>query len=450
MGIKEKKSDISEVVKNNLCYSCGACGISCPVEAISFNVTNVGRIHPYIDYGACTKCGVCYDICPSVDVTSQVFSDIDKFDDPFQGNVLEAFIGKSTNEKVYKNSQSGGLVTQTLIYLFENKLISYALVVRMDYGNPPMPSYFFANSIEDFFVSQKSIYTPINLLSALKEIDKLNGDIAIVGLPCHLEGIESLLKYENKKYSKIKYKLGLICDGVLSYSVNDYFLEKTNRENEKKIIYRNKNNPNYIDAKVTVISTDGKEWHFEASERRLLKEYVTPPRCMLCFNKMNIFGDVVYGDSWGIKTADMERGESIVIIRTKIGDSVIKGMINSKMVELRRVDFKEIYDGQEIDLRKIRTKSAIESYKNLNFSIPHFYNKIETYFKILPPKNNLNTTAQIKEYLELENERKEEVAKYLTSKIKTYKYKRKVKSLIKKILLASPLGRLLFSLCRRR
>ena len=446
----DRTLDISEVVRNNLCYSCGVCDTSCHVNAISFQITNIGRLHPVIDYNTCTNCGECYKVCPAIDVKDIIYEKLARLNDPFLGNVLTCYLGKSINEQVYKNSQSGGLVTQTLIYLFENKLISYALVVRMDYRNPPMPSYFFASSVEELFMSQKSIYTPINLLSALKEIDKLNGDIAIVGLPCHLEGIESLLKYENKKYSKIKYKLGLICDGVLSYSVNDYFLEKTNKENDKKIIYRNKNNPNYTDAEVTVISTDGREWHFEASERRLLKEYVTPPRCMLCFNKMNIFADVVYGDPWGIKTADMERGESIVIIRTKTGDSFIKGMINSKMVELRRVNFKEIYDGQGMDLRKIKTKSAIESCKSLKFSIPQFYNKIETYFKIFPPRHNLNTTTQIKKYLELENEGKEKVVKYLANKIKTCKYKRKVKSLIKKILLASPLGRFLFSLCRRR
>ena len=192
--------DISFVVDNNLCFSCGACNIVCHPNSISFHLTPAGRLHPKIDYGTCTHCGVCYAVCPGYDTNNRVLENVSS--NPFEGNVLKSFFGRTLNEKIFKNSQSGGLATEVLLYLFEQKLITHALVVKSDFSANSRPSYILANDINEIYYSQKSKYTPIDLLSTLQNIKEIEGDIAVVGLPCHIEGVVSLLIQNPRRYKK--------------------------------------------------------------------------------------------------------------------------------------------------------------------------------------------------------------------------------------------------------
>jgi len=361
-----KKKDITFVTKNNLCFGCGACGVSCHADSISFYMTNAGRLHPKIDYKICSNCGVCYDICPSIDLNNRIV--VNNGIDPFEGKVVSSYMGRTLNQKLYLNSQSGGMVTEVLSYLFDQKLIQYALVVKMDFASIPKPSYFLAKSSDELYQSQKSLYAPVDLLSALKNIKNITGNIAVVGLPCHIEGIVSLIKHKPKLYIKVKYKLGLICDGVLSNIASDYFSSFTTKKH--RINYKNKEVPNYMQANVTLEFEDGERKIIESKERFLLKEIVTPPRCQLCFDKMNIYADIVFGDPWGIEKYDKVNGDSVVITRNKKGQDILNELLEKKRVFLKKVKYKTILNGQEIERRREKVFQAYETYKQLGFYVP--------------------------------------------------------------------------------
>ena len=429
--IEMKKLDISAVVNNNLCFSCGACDVSCHVNAIRFSKTNIGRLHPVIDYDICTNCGVCYKICPGLDIKNRVFKSFDDYN-PFAGRVITTYVGKSTNTQVYDNSQSGGLATETLSYLFDKKLISHALVVKMDYSASPVPNYFFASSLDELFSSQKSLYTPINILSALNEIKNINGNIAVVGLPCHIEGIVSLISFKPELFSKIKYKLGLICDGVFAYCANDYFLNDSPKKHHK-IVYKNKHHPNYIHAKVTLEYKDKTYIAIDPQERFFLKEHITPPRCLLCFDKLNILADIVYGDPWGVNGYDTIRGESVVITRNNDAQTLIEEIVSKKRAVLREVEFQTILDGQKIEERKKKVKSASKAYVLMGFDTPGYFEQIKPFINDFKADGGIQ--KKIKKFLRIESRKKDEILEYLINERKKVIFKTKVKAIIKKILL---------------
>lgn len=420
-----KKQDITFVTDNNLCFSCGACGVSCHTTCIDFDITNAGRLHPRIDYDTCTNCGVCFDVCPGFDSKLNILDSIEK--PSFYGNAIGSYMGRSTDEFIYKNSQSGGMVTATLDYLFEQKLIRYALVVKMDYSMEPMPKCFFATSKSELYSSQKSLYAPVDVLSALDKIKEFDGDIAVVGLPCHIEGIVSLIKHKPKKYSKIKYKFGLICDGILSFNAIEYFAQ--NVLDKHKVIYKNKMEPNYLFANVTLEGEDKKQLKvIPQQERFLLKDLTTPPRCHICFDKMNIHADIVFGDPWGLEGYDKEHGDSVVISRTTLGEEIIKKMIDTSKADLQNVNYQDILNGQKIEQRIAKSYQTANIYQKFCYRVPSYFKDLKS------SKKNDNLEKQITDFLKMEENSIDEnviqIQKYIENKTK----KSKIKQLIKKIL----------------
>ena len=110
-------NNINEIKTSHLCYGCGTCNVVCGHHAITMQYDNIGRLLPMIDESKCTNCGLCYNYCPSIDLKGIQLPDTE---DIYVGLVEKVYIGKATDERIYRNSQSGGLVTATVKYLFES------------------------------------------------------------------------------------------------------------------------------------------------------------------------------------------------------------------------------------------------------------------------------------------------------------------------------------------
>ena len=177
-------NNIQSVSDALLCSNCGACKAICPVNAIAFQTSSMGRMYAVVNNN-CIECKACTKICPSLD----------------HFNLHKTF------------SQSGGACTAIVSYLFERKLIDAAIVCRMYSGNPPVIKSIVINNSNELSACQKSCYTPVDLLSALQNTGEKES-IALVGLPCHIQGAVNLMK-QSRKFRNISYKLGLICDRTL-------------------------------------------------------------------------------------------------------------------------------------------------------------------------------------------------------------------------------------------
>lgn len=55
-----------------------------------------------------------------------------------------------------------------------------------------------------------------------------------------------------------------------------------------------------------VVSESGQEKMLPNSYRFALKDYFTSPRCRVCYDKLNTFSDLVFGDPWGMSGVDWE------------------------------------------------------------------------------------------------------------------------------------------------
>ena len=421
--------DISTVVENNLCFSCGACLPVCQPDSISFHFTPAGRLHPRVDFDTCTHCGVCFAVCPGLDPKNRVLGNLDT--DPFEGPVVNAYVGRTLNQKVYRNSQSGGVVTEVLSYLFAENLITHALLVKSEFSLRPRHSCYLAQNIDEATLAQKSKYIPLDILSALQNIKEIKGDIAVVGLPCQIEGVVSLQKQNPRQFGKIKYKLGLICDGVLSNLASEYFVQGV--IGEHRIIYKNKDIPSYIHANVTVQRKDNpKDIVISSRERFLLKELTTPPRCHACFDKMNFHADLVFGDPWGVEGYDQQHGDSIVVSRNTLGQGIIDALLRQTRASLEKIDYDIVLKGQRIDLKRAKVFETYSAYKKLGFVVPSYVEALKMYAK---KPTTWNAKKTLEKFLSLEQKTNEQNLRFISARLRTIKTKDRVKGLLKKIFL---------------
>ena len=376
-----KKNDITQVVEQYLCHSCGSCDSVCNHNSIDFFRNSAGYIFPKINYETCTNCGLCYNVCPGISFKEDI-----NFVDPFIGKVKDIFVAKANDEKIYKNSQSGGVATMILKYLFDNNIIKAAVVTEMSLESSPYNKSKIIYSVEELYNSQKSKYLPTSLNKLLSEVIKIDGKVAIVGLSCHFEGIEKFVKL-SKRNHKLKdkiIKIGLICDRVLLETSVDFFIDKVLKvENIKDFVFRDKINTPYP-GDMTILTQDNKLYKLDKTDRILMKSFFTPIRCKLCFDKMNIFSDLVIGDPHGIDSID-KNGESLVLVRTNIGQDIVDNMKKVNLISSKHISIEQAIKGQGIENKKKSFSAYLKGWQVLGYVIPTYPNEI---LKNLPEVSN--------------------------------------------------------------
>lgn len=358
-------STVEDVAAAYLCCSCGACVSACPHSAIEMIESSGGYCIPAIDQARCTGCGECLAVCAGVSLRA------DLPDDPFSGDCCGSWVGKALEDSVYENSQSGGAVTAILLALLEEDKICGAVNVVMPAGSPPRPELRISQNREDILAAQGSKYCPVPVVSALKDMKKYDKPVALVCLACHVHGIKNLLERMPGLSTKVGPVIGLICDRVMTLAAIDYlsYRAEIGEQQISTLEYRSKGWRGYPgDVRVTGI--DNKEVFLPGTERMRVKDFFTPARCRLCFDKMNILSDVTVGDPWGVENYDKEGGESVVIARTSIGLECVQAAIDRQLLQLREIPYNAVLEGQAIRKKKKEFSSYCMAWSKMNRPLP--------------------------------------------------------------------------------
>lgn len=370
-----EKKTINLTIDNWLCSGCGACNAICPKDAITYHFDEIGQLLPQIDNEKCINCGLCHNVCPSIDKSGLVKDfDVNGIDF-FVGNNIKTRLVKSNDEDIYKNSQSGGAVTAVLKYLLDNKLIDAAVVCEVLFAKEYTSKSVIITDSKDLNRCQKSSYVPVDMLTALKQTSSYKS-VAIVGTGCVIQGVKQLQR-QNKKFDNINYLLGLICDRTLTKTVSDILYAGKYPNANKKIVWRDKTQ-SYKNPILKIITEQGEELTQPSWKRHALKEYFITPRCRICFDKLSIFSDIVFGDPWGMSDVDWQNGMSVVISRTEKGEIILQRMIQDSAIDSKGADINEVISGQAIAKKKENVEKAIMAFLSLGLALPSYYQNVKT------------------------------------------------------------------------
>jgi coenzyme F420 hydrogenase subunit beta len=318
----------------------------------------------------CDGCGRCRRACGGSHLAEGVLPEAI---DPFKGHVLAAYCGHATDPEIRLSGQSGGVVTALFSFFLEAGIIDQALVNRMPRDGSLRPGPFLAGSRRDLLQSQGSQYCPVALNAAIPRTMGKNGKtLGLAGLPCHLHGLRNAQEFNTPWRAGIGVTIGLFCDRTLSFAAMDYLTRKTNLPPSKIASFRYKDKTiGNFPGSICIYAKDNSVVHLPSYERISAKDFFTPPRCRLCFDKMNILSDISVGDAWGIR--EDRAGYSVLLARTDRGRQLIGEAESAGVLQLSKIDASSVFQGQDIEARRCQWSAHTHVWRRHNHRLPAYH-----------------------------------------------------------------------------
>ena len=348
-------------MKRKLCTGCGVCAAVCPRDAIDMTTDESrGCFVPQVRREDCRPCGLCYGACPGYGVdfdglSQHLFGDVPQ--DLALGRYLACYVGHAGNVHLRTNSASGGIVTALLLMALEHHLIDGALVTRMRSDNPLMPESFIARTKQEILSAVGSKYCPVAAGTALREILSAEGRYAVVGLPCHIQGIRKAEQEMPGLTERIRYRISIACSFNYSFHGTRRFIESLGipPDEVQELQYRGRGWPGSMllrlkDGSATVIPL--------ADYYRRLGPF-SLWRCLMCSDMFGELSDLSCGDAWFPELLRTDKaGSSFVISRTPESEELLETAAACEAVELSELAVHTLLASQGQALFKKRKLKA--------------------------------------------------------------------------------------------
>lgn len=323
---------VNNVIKPDLCSRCGACVGSCTKRVLQFT-SNTNYIPQWKNEDECTSCGTCVNVCPALgyEINDDLLS-------TKQSKTKKYYKGNSLNNELFNNGTSGGVVTTLLLYLLNEKIVDKVVVVRNT--DDIINGYAQVVVTDDpnlVVKSSQSKYIQLPVASAINEILKNDGKYAVVGLPCHLAGINKAERIYKKLNDRIVLKLGLFCgysyseksiDGLLAYM-------GVEKDKVKNIIgWRSKGFPGNFSVKLK--TEEIKSIPFK-EEHCINVPFFALNRCYLCMDCFAQYSDVAFGDIGGWKEKC-----TLIVSKNKFSSELLQDAYQKDYISLTSIDQKDV------------------------------------------------------------------------------------------------------------
>lgn len=371
---------IQKVLDDHLCCNCGTCAGVCPQQAISLSLDKHSRVYePQIRSDACSGCGICYDTCPGhyVDfkgLNRDIFGK--EAEDIILGSYLECYIGHATESKVRYKASSGGVVTGLLIYALEQGIIDGALVTRMNKDRPWEPEPFIAKTRDEIIEASKSKYCPVPANIMIKELlsAEEGKKFAVVGLPCHIQGVRKAEQVYKKLRARVVLHIGLFCSHTDTFWQTDYLLKSmdVSKGDLKSIRYRGDGWPGTMSVQLK----NGKNSsvpHHKAIFPHVLW-FNAMNRCLYCCDLTAELADISVGDPWIPEVMAKEKiGQSIVVIRKENAYSLILRAAHDEHLNVTPIPAEKVKEAVSMgETKKVDVQVRMSIRKMIGKSIPYY------------------------------------------------------------------------------
>jgi len=181
---------MEEVVKPGKCVGCAACVSICPVDV--FDYTDEKPVATRAS--ACVDCVLCAEVCPVLRPADTDMKEFIGLHEPSvdhgYGPYAYALYARSTDPEIQEKSQDGGIVSAIILHQMEIGAIKGAVLGKVYADNRQVGLHMLAKTREDVLSCAASRYTYSPNTLALQEAMQQNfGPIAVVGVPCQIDGV---------------------------------------------------------------------------------------------------------------------------------------------------------------------------------------------------------------------------------------------------------------------
>jgi len=376
---------VEKVVDEGLCCGCGTCMGVCPVNAIDLKVNKNQIYVPLIDPKKCTDCNLCMKCCPGHHFN---FDEYNKNvfrrepDNSWLGNYSACYLAYSRDEDIRYKAASGGVLTSLLVYAQDKGLIDGVIVTKMNENNPLEPVTFVAKNKEEIKQSLQSKYCPVAVNYRLKDIiESTDERFAVVGLPCHIQGVRKAEEKIPGLKNKIVYHFGIFCSHTITFNGTKFLLDNLGvKEGDiRQITYRGDGWPGSL----TIAKKDGQK--VKIPNQSLLWNsifnsfFFVPKRCLLCSDLSGEMADISFGDPWLKEIIETEkRGMNIIVTRTEGGEQLLREAHRHGYIDLSPIEADKVVSSQRLFMyfKKINITDRTKFWRLYGKKIPEIRTQV--------------------------------------------------------------------------
>ncbi|MBV4420083.1 Coenzyme F420 hydrogenase/dehydrogenase, beta subunit C-terminal domain [Clostridium tyrobutyricum] len=305
-----------EITNKENCSGCSSCANICPKKCITMQMDEEGFLYPKVNKLDCINCNLCEHSCPILNPI------------PEEKHNQKAFLIQNKDEKIRKESTSGGAFTAIASYILSRGGVVFgacfdeSYVVRHIYVEQKKNLEKFRNSkyvqseIGDTFIKAKYFLDSGRM-------------VCFSGTPCQIEGLKS---YLGKEYRNL-ITVDLICRAVPSPLLWKKYLDMKKDSignNINKVMFRDK----YYGYKYSTmtICSDKKQYHAGVESDQWLRAFFTEicdrPSCYQCkFKKRYRISDFTIWDCFTVdafnKEMDDDKGTTRMITQSAKGEKIL-------------------------------------------------------------------------------------------------------------------------------
>ena len=336
-------TDLSGVIQSGMCIGCGACEM---VDASVRVSLSPSRLIFEPDSAGGTDAA---SVCPAVSVDYEglhqyLFPGANV--GPF-GVVRSVHLSQSTTHERNMKASSGGLIKELLRHLLDTQQID--AVIALDHVDGIDFAARLVTDSTDVDTLPGSIYHNLKQTSALELLHNTPGRLAIVAIPCQLEGLYAWVRqFQPHLRNKIALSIGLLCGWQYSHHSINAMGEYLGYDpaDIADISYRGGGPV----GRLTVTTRDGEQ--FTASRRVdfgyqvAFDRHFNTSRCHVCVNHSNFLADIVVGDAWLPSTVFTKTGISLIVCRTEFAEHALASIVESGACVSIQVGEDEIRESQ--------------------------------------------------------------------------------------------------------
>lgn len=311
---------------NNKCSGCSACSVICPTDSIEMKLNRDGFIRPYINQKKCINCKLCEKIC--------IFNQEDRGKFLDDANLYSAW---TKNFTIRETTTSGGIGYEISKWALSK---GYS-VCGVEFSYKKMRAqHSICKNTEEIEKLKGSKYLQSDCQYAIKQLIKILMDdskkkAVFFGTPCQVAGLHNILI--KKKLRARVILIDIFCHGVPTFNLWKNYLiwlenkKKIKKTEIKKLIFRDKKY-SWHTYYMHITCDNDKEYICSRKKDPFLKLFsmgtLNQKECFTCMYRNNSFADIRLGDFWGKRYQESEKGYSMVLTLSEIGEKIISSLKN--------------------------------------------------------------------------------------------------------------------------
>ncbi len=364
-----------EVVDRGLCTHCGTCaGLSNGSVIMARESRGPLPVSRRDDAALLTE--LAYQVCPGLgvdypDMFRWLFDSLPE--NWLIGVYRKLFLGHSSIPMIRRNGSSGGVITQTLLYLLKNDLIDGAVVLR--HGEPEtwLSTPIIAQSAAQIEAAAQSVYVPTPVNTILAEIESFDGRLAYVGLPDQVAAIRRLQRLGHAGAKKIEYIIGPYVGTILYLEAIKSYLRSNGGktlDDVAKLRYREGEWPGFLEIRLKNGET--------LRENKFYYNYLIPfyltASTLLSVDFTNELTDISVGDAWQPQLEDKGEGFSVILARTDRGLRLLTDMKDNGLLALEEISLESALamHGHMLDFKKRGSFIRMAWHRRLGLAVPTY------------------------------------------------------------------------------